>query len=159
MAKNKKRARHTTTTDKRAHTSANPTTSKRPFRTAPTQDENRRRISWRFQMLDLDGPHSWLTLQGTQRRGVLDKMAEFERNTAEAWVSQGHGANKRLKRIPVENLCADAQQRLRQIKRDDLDVLWEFRLTGSQRIWCVRYDETMWLLWWDPNHEVCPTSK
>lgn len=40
---------------------------------------------------------------------------------------------------------------------DDQDALVSLGLTGRERIWGFIANGVMNLLWWDPNHEVCPS--
>lgn len=58
--------------------------------------------------------------------------------------------------VSVLRLERDAQKRLIELGLDDLDELMSFRCGGKQRVWCVLEGNTMRVLWWDPNHEVCP---
>ena len=30
------------------------------------------------------------------------------------------------------------------------------RLTGTNRVWCIRQLHLMKVLWWVPHHEICP---
>jgi len=59
--------------------------------------------------------------------------------------------------IPIENLCSEAQKRLADIEQDDTDELYSFRVSGKERLWAVRLGQFARLLWWDPEHEVCPS--
>ena len=63
------------------------------------------------------------------------------------------------RRQPPQRLSAEAKQRLRDIKLDDIDTLWSFRMSGAGRFWCLKHENIYSLLWWDPNHEVYPVSK
>lgn len=149
-----KRRRNNKAANKNPQSAINPTRRKQPFAGAPSEQDNVAQISWRVSMMDLDGRWSF---DGAITKRVLDKLAHFEKKTVDEWTS-ARGSQKVLKRIPVENLCAEAQKRLQQIRRDDVDELWEFHLNARQRIWCVRYESTMYLLWWDPDHQVCPSA-
>ena len=64
-----------------------------------------------------------------------------------------------IKNIKIDSLCKEAQNRLIELRFDDLDELWEFRLSGKERIWGTRFGAVIDLIWWDPNHEVCPSKK
>ncbi len=67
----------------------------------------------------------------------------------------GHGGNKR---VPAKSICPKAQARLGEIQADDLDELWELRLTGKKRVWGTRTGHIFQVLWWDPHHTVCPAK-
>lgn len=61
--------------------------------------------------------------------------------------------------IQLHKLTRDAQKRLRQLTFDDLDGLFSLRLTGKKRIFGVRKDPYFYVVWWDPEHKVCPSVK
>ena len=61
--------------------------------------------------------------------------------------------------VLVSQISREAQVRLEDLKLDDNESLISLRLTGTQRIWGIRIGNILQLLWWDPNHEVCPSEK
>lgn len=81
------------------------------------------------------------------------KLSEFEdKNWNE--ITQG-GSHP----IPIEKLCEDARKRLVEIEKDDLDELLSLRLTGPNRVWCVKNGHLVRPLWWDEKHEVYLVEK
>lgn len=60
--------------------------------------------------------------------------------------------------IPSENLCTEARRRLVDIAQDDADGLYELRLSGTERVWGHRIEDVCHLVWWDPDHTVCPST-
>jgi hypothetical protein len=44
------------------------------------------------------------------------------------------------------------------LKLDDIEELYRFRFTGTQRIWGIRDRRTFRVLWWDPDHQVYETN-
>lgn len=74
------------------------------------------------------------------------------------WAEASTGYRPRCKTIPSTQLCDQAQQRLVALRRDDEDFLVEFHLTGTQRIWGIRRGSMCHVLWWDPDHSVCPSA-
>jgi hypothetical protein len=84
---------------------------------------------------------------------IHNKLSSFERMT---WADIGrHGSHA----ISVEDLCADAQKRLRDLRLDDIDEVYSLRLTGKRRIFGIRDRHTLKILWWDPGHTCCPSQK
>ena len=61
--------------------------------------------------------------------------------------------------IPVSKLSNEAQKRLEEIKQDDIDEIFSFHLQGKPRIICIRDLSIAKLLWFDPEHKVCPSQK
>lgn len=114
-------------------------------------------IVWGFGLLDIEGAWSWLSVSATDdhHREVLRKLGQIEKST---WGEAiGSGSAGAIKAIPVENLCRDAQERLIELQQDDLDQVWEIRLSGVKRVWGARDGAVFRLLWWDPKHQVCPS--
>ena len=84
---------------------------------------------------------------------VIEKLHEFENYNINQLPSNGSHP------IGINDLSGDAQKRLREIMQDDIDELYSFRITGKERVWCIQSANIMKILWWDPNHEVCPSHK
>ena len=83
----------------------------------------------------------------------MEKLHEFEtKNWAEIRRTGSHP-------VPIKNLAKVARDRLATIRQDDLDELMSFRVTGKERVWCVKARNIMRVLWWDPDHTVCPAPK
>jgi hypothetical protein len=51
------------------------------------------------------------------------------------------------------------RHRLTALQLDDVEDLWEFHLGGETRVWGIRRGAVCYLLWWDPGHEVWPSTK
>jgi hypothetical protein len=94
-----------------------------------------------------------MTLGGDKFRQVHVKLGDYEKMT---W---GEITGKGNKRIPVDDICDDAKSRLVELQLDDAEELWELRLSGKERVWGMRIGTVYYLLWWDPNHTVCPSRK
>ena len=61
--------------------------------------------------------------------------------------------------IPKNKLHPEALKRLTEIKQDDIDMLVSLHLSGTQIIWGIRKHNILRILWWDPDHKVCPSLK
>jgi len=61
--------------------------------------------------------------------------------------------------IGVDRLSKEAQNRLAEIRQDDLDEVFSFHFSGKPRIIGIREMNVIKLLWWDPEHQVCPSIK
>lgn len=111
-------------------------------------------IAWRLSIIDFDGPWCWTKLTSDLKKEVYGKLAQYEQRK---WSELG---NRNDKPISVANLPAPAKKRLREIQQDDSDgALWELHLAGKQRVWGIRHGDIMYLLWWDPTHQVYPSPK
>lgn len=107
-----------------------------------------RRISWRFSFADRDGPYPWVNVPAE----VYEAFGELER------LDFGEAIRTRCHSIEIADLCKDAQERLRELQRDDIDRLYGWRITGPARVWCAMYGDVMYVLWWDPDHLVYPVG-
>lgn len=66
---------------------------------------------------------------------------------------------KRNHSVAITQLCAQAQKRLRDSGQADLEELVSLRLSGPERVWGILREGVLAVIWWDPNHEVCPSIK
>ena len=111
-------------------------------------------LAWRFSDHDRGGPWAWSGLDdASEYKRVMEQLHEFERMNWNAIV--GRGSHE----IERGRLAKRARDRLEKIGQDDVDHLMSFRVTGKNRVWCIRDRNIMRVLWWDPNHSVCPALK
>ncbi len=83
----------------------------------------------------------------------MEHLHEFE--TMDLDTIQRQGSHP----VEVVRLARKARDRLAEIKQDDVDYLRSFRITAKKRVWCIPDRNIMRVLWWDPNHTVCPSLK
>ena len=110
-------------------------------------------LAWRFGQADTGGPFAWDITPDGKFREVMLKLCEFE---SKNWSDITKGGSHS---IPTAKLCDDARKRLVEIERDDLDELLSLRLSGPNRVWCVRSGHLLRPLWWDAEHKVYPVAK
>lgn len=60
-------------------------------------------------------------------------------------------------RVLANGLIDAARKRLIDLRLDDIDELWRFQLTGRNRLWGLRVRHVFYVLWWDPDHRICPS--
>lgn len=108
---------------------------------------------WAFRIVDLGGPWCWSALNGVALREVLQRLKELESMTWLAIAETGSHS------IDVGALSRRARDRLIEIQQDDVDQVYSRRLTGRRRIFGIRDGGILRILWWDPEHEVCPAPK
>lgn len=109
--------------------------------------------AWRFRRTDSDGPWRWRNLPNDEVHSALEKLGHREGLTWKA--IQDSGSHE----VAIRRLCKEAQRRLTEIKLDDLDQLFSLRLSGRSRVWGIRDHHVLHILWWDPEHQVCPSLK
>jgi hypothetical protein len=59
--------------------------------------------------------------------------------------------------VTVDKIIKEARERLEYLKLDDYQELYSIRLTGKIRIWGIREFNFFRLLWFDEEHEICPS--
>jgi hypothetical protein len=103
--------------------------------------------------MEFQDPFGWHSVTGTKFHYIRDKLAHYETMTwSEILGPQNH-------QIPRANLCHDAQVRLRELKQDDIDSLLSLHLSARERVFGILEGSVLRILWWDPEHGVCPSRK
>jgi hypothetical protein len=108
--------------------------------------------SWRFSTVDLEGPFAWPRGEDIETQ-ILEKLRNFDSMRWNDISNADHHA------IAIERLSKEAQQRLAEIKQDDIDEIFSFHFSGKRRIIGIRDMSIVKLLWWDPDHLVCLSLK
>lgn len=114
--------------------------------------------------LDLEhiGSWSWQVEPVTLHK-IIAFLREMERLTWTEVRAQLTGGNNRRgpkhKSIPASHLCPEAQRRLTEIRLDEFDELFRFRLGNMERLWGVVDDDVFYPVGWDPDHHVCPSGE
>jgi hypothetical protein len=83
---------------------------------------------------------------------IAKKLRDHERMDWNDTFSRDH-------RVLVSGIIPEARQRLLDFSLDDTDELWRFRFDGKTRLWGRREGSCFLVLWWDPDHMVCPSMK
>ena len=87
---------------------------------------------------------------------IQQKLASFEALTWNEILIQGKKQNHLVRR---RDLCKAAQDHLVHVRLDDVDELISLHLSGKERVWGIRSHNVLTVLWWDPDHAVCPSLK
>ena len=112
--------------------------------------------AWRIQHLEMIDPYGWHKLNRDMLEYIRHKLTEFEKRTLDEILNKSKKQNHQIK---VSEICKEARNRLQKLKLDDIDELVSLRFAGKERVWGILERHTISLLWWDPNHAVCPSSK
>lgn len=114
------------------------------------------RPAWRVSKLEENGPFGWHRVGGARVSEILARLRGFE---TMSWSEILIAAKKQHHTIPLERLSKPARGRLVQINLDDRDSLISLRLSSKERIWGFLAESTFYLVWWDPEHRVCPATQ
>lgn len=123
-------------------------------------DSANRRIVFRFDCVDLedDCPWSLARMSDEEHRLLLLKMRDFEKATVGEIISPAYTL---FTCYPDFTQCPNQvpQDRLALYYERQGDALARFRLGGTERLYGFLVGNEFHILWWDPNHEVWPSSK
>lgn len=119
---------------------------------------------WSFSKMDTEHPKWSLGCCENIYKSVLTKLSHFE---TMRWgdikrISKGGENSKGSKHhnIPIESIISDAQERLTELKIDDIDNVFSFGLEGRLRVFgIIRETGVFEFLWYDKEHEICPSHK
>lgn len=108
---------------------------------------------WSISIIDRCGEWGWNNVKNEILwKNILSKMRYFE------GMPWGEILRKKTTSlVPVDEFYPEAKRRLREIKMYDTDELLHLGLSGKERIWGIRIGRVFQILWWDPDHTVCPS--
>lgn len=112
--------------------------------------------TWRLATMDNDGPFGWGRITRERLIDVQARLSHFESMTWHEILIVGKKFNHT---VTVEQMSKAAQDRLVEIKMDDVDELVSLRVNARERVWGIRTGGLCSVLWWDPAHAVCPSKK
>ena len=117
---------------------------------------------WMFDMIDKGGKFAFDVLRDDfNHKEVLDKMIHYSTMT---WADIKQQTNDKGKSkhhfIGCDSISKDAIDRIHAKKLDEFsDMIFSFAFQNKLRIIGIRSNQCFHVLWYDPNHEVCPYSK
>lgn len=141
-------------TEKRPRLPFHPEANKVPV-AVNRRDFGRYYPRWRFGLLQMDGAFGWYGLEPASAHSLRERLAQLERQTwNEIFVQDRHHHHS----ADLDKLSSAALKRLRELKLDDRDCLWSLRVSARERVWGILEEDIFYFLWWDPEHEVYPSS-
>lgn len=113
--------------------------------------------AWNIKLLDINGEWGWDKIDPEILWNLIHvKLSEFE---GRSWHEILIKNKKKNHPIAIKDLCSHAQKRLQEIGQDDVDEVISLGLMGKERIIGIMDRNVLKILWWDPEHSVCPSSK
>lgn len=151
MAAKRKRGR------KRPHARNEPKPrDKRPGHQDEEDSPNDANPSWQLRLLDTEGPFGWQELRAQKIWEIRSKLGQFESMTWHEILIRGKNFHHS---IAIDQLAPEARKRLEDLQQDDVEALVSLRLSARERIFGIREGSILEILWWDPEHRVCPSEK
>lgn len=115
---------------------------------------------WSFRILELEGPYGWERASANDLKAVAARLGHFEAMKWGELVTQPGNPNHL---VSVDDLGREARREFERIfhPQDQVDELMSLRLDARKRVWGRLDHDTpaLQLLWWDPEHQVCPSMK
>lgn len=143
-------------TRKRPHEKEKASSRKRPVEKVNADSYLNHNPIWRFYKSD-DSHDKWgLKSNCNFNEELLDRLEDLESMT---WSDIKIGAKKENHFINISELCREAQKRITDDLKLDVDQLFSIRVTGRKRLWGILEQGVFSIIWYDPNHEVCPSLK
>ncbi|GJC07027.1 hypothetical protein ACB288_20440 [Aeromonas taiwanensis] len=75
-------------------------------------------------------------------------------------TGEGKKRKRRKRHHPqqVDSITPEAQKRWRELDLNQFDTAYRFRLGGTKRIWGIQYGSHFYMVWYERNHLIYPTS-
>jgi len=122
----------------------------------PVPEYGQMNPAWRISRLEMREPFGWHEVDEATLHEIREKLRWFESMT----INQIFVVSRKLNHpVALDKLCTEARKRLAELRLDDLDELHTLHLSGVKRVWGILSGNVLSLLWWDPNHQVCPSIK
>lgn len=110
--------------------------------------------TWKFNRTDKD--HSkWNLHNNCDIQVLVENLTNFERMT---WEEIMISSKKQNHHVYVDTFTKEAKDRLQELLIYE-DQLFSLRLNGKTRIYGILQDGVFSLLWYDCEHEICPSKK
>ena len=127
----------------------------------PTSYDQEKPI-WIFTHLDKSGEFAFdMQKIGDDSYTILDKIINYSSMTWGEIKRQTHDDNRSKHHYLTYSSLSDAAKKRLKVKdlEDRSDDIFSFAFTNMLRIIGFTDDEKFYVLWYDPNHEVCPSTK
>ncbi|CAN5521678.1 hypothetical protein BH09ACT7_BH09ACT7_08280 [soil metagenome] len=117
-----------------------------------------RNVQFTFCDADLDGPWSIAELAADHVGDLFRFLKDIESQTI--GELSGQNTSRLYKEYPNFEKCPndDAKARLANLY-DSADNICRLELTGKQRLYGLRFEHLIAILWWDPDHDIWPSTK
>ena len=130
-----------------------PSQEKKP---AAIFDENWREMqpAWRVSLLEMYTPFGWTEVDEASAVQIRERLGNYESMKWKEFVP-----SYRCHFIKRTNLCKEAQAHLEKIEQDDIDSVMSLGVTQKGRVFGILEHNILKILWWDPDHQICPMEK
>lgn len=117
----------------------------------------------RFNKLDRNGPFAFdMRRNDFNHKEVLEKLIEYSNLSWNDIMHQTHDKGNKTKHhfLSTEALSREAVARIEAMHlQEESDNIFSFAFQNLLRIIGIRDGETFYVIWYDPNHKFCPSTK
>ncbi|MCY4673128.1 MAG: hypothetical protein OXD43_05065 [Bacteroidetes bacterium] len=94
------------------------------------------------------------------KNGLLKALVSRETMTWAQVANQVGGPNRGTNshHVPTSKILGEARELLEKSLLYDLDEIYSLRIKGQERFYGIIQDYVLYILWYDPKHEICPSS-
>jgi hypothetical protein len=144
-----------------------PAHSARKARAKPPESAARERPVFCFRHAQINCDPRWafrpLGPDAAELMEFLRLMAQSTWAEIENMRTGGQNRHKKHHDLEVDAPPFDPQA-VKDLEKAKLgqkfgETMFRFRLSGEKRLWGFRNHEIFHVVWWDPEHKVCPSEK
>ena len=119
-----------------------------------------KKVVWRFDMIDRSGKFAFdLNRRDFKYKAFLEKLIDYSSMTWADVKKQTHDDGK-SKHHFLSSLSPEAAERLKAKQLEEYsDSIFSFAFENKLRLVGIREKEDFHALWYDPEHEICPSKK
>ncbi|MDP8210970.1 MAG: hypothetical protein P9M05_09150 [Candidatus Stygibacter australis] len=117
-------------------------------------------IVWKLNLIVCDPKRKWNWCEcgeNSKYLFILKKLGELEQlSFHELNQSAPHHfvkIDKIVKKVPK------VSKELEILQLDDELSLFSLKISPRERIWCKAFGNQLSIVWYDPNHEICPSIR
>ena len=110
--------------------------------------------AWRVSLLEMHTPFGWTNVDEGSILKIRERLGSLE---SSKW--KDFFPNYRNHFIKLTSLCKDARDHLERMQQDDIDSVVSLGVTQTGRIFGILEHNILKILWWDPDHQICPMDK
>jgi hypothetical protein len=114
------------------------------------------RPSWRLSNLRMKAPFGWDAIDRDDMKQVIAHFKSLESMT---WSDILVASRKHNHHCDVARMSRNAQACIEEDWQGGVDDVLTIRLTNKKRVWGILEGAIVYLLWWDPEHDVYPSLK
>jgi len=123
---------------------------------------NKDKIILVFNKIDRDGIFAFHPDRDDfNANNIMKKIIEYSTMTWEELLKQTHDQSKSKHHfLSYDSLSREAKERVNlKINETENECIFSFALNNMTRVIGIRDKEKFYVMWFDPNHQFCPSHK